>query len=154
MKSKPDTAGVIALPPLIYGVPLLAGILADRILLKRSLPPVVGLLSAGFFIGAMSLGKSAVPEFKKAGTAIDPFEETTALVETGAYAHTRNPLYLGLTFGYTGVALAARSTLPLTLLPAVLWVMSTGVIEREERYLGRKFGDAYRAYMKRVPRWF
>lgn len=154
MKSKPDTAGVIAFPPLIYGIPLAAGILADRVFLKRRLPPLSGLLAAGFFLGAMSLAKSAFPEFKKAGTAIDPFEETTALIETGAYAYTRNPLYLGLTLGYTGIALAARSALPLAILPGVLWAMSAGVIEREERYLERKFGDAYRAYKNRVPRWF
>jgi protein-S-isoprenylcysteine O-methyltransferase Ste14 len=35
----------------------------------------------------------------------------------------------------------------------LLWVISAGVIAREERYLERKFGDAYRAYKERVRRW-
>jgi protein-S-isoprenylcysteine O-methyltransferase Ste14 len=35
----------------------------------------------------------------------------------------------------------------------LLWVINVGVIAREERYLERKFGDAYRAYKVRVRRW-
>jgi protein-S-isoprenylcysteine O-methyltransferase Ste14 len=153
MDDNTDTAGVIAFPPLIYGVPLGATLLLDRLLLKRPLAPVSQLLSAGFFIGALALFSSASAEFKKAGTAIDPFEATTALVESGPYTQTRNPLYLGLTFTYAGIALAARSGLSLAAIPIVLWVMSVGVIAREERYLERKFGDGYRSYAKRVPRW-
>lgn len=150
---KPDTAGVVAFPPLIYGIPLAASLAADRIVSKRRLPRESKLLSLGFFATAVALVAPAVSEFKKAGTAVDPFEETTALVESGPFAHTRNPLYLGLTLTYAGIALAARATLPLAVLPAVLWVMNAGVIEREERYLERKFGKAYRQYMRRVPRW-
>jgi protein-S-isoprenylcysteine O-methyltransferase Ste14 len=153
MAENRDTAGVIAFPPLIYGIPLVASILADRLVLKRPLPPVCVAVSGGFFIAAASLIVRSVAEFKKAGTAIDPFEETTALVQTGPFAHTRNPLYLALTFTYAGIALAARSALPLAFLPPVLRVMSVGVIEREERYLQRKFGETYCAYQRRVPRW-
>jgi protein-S-isoprenylcysteine O-methyltransferase Ste14 len=153
MADKPDTAGVIAFPPLIYAMPLIATLVADRLVLKRRLPPVCMAVSTGFFIGAIALIVRSVAEFKKAGTAIDPFEETTALVDTGPFAHTRNPLYLALTFTYAGIALAARSALPLAFLPVVLRVMSVGVIEREERYLQRKFGERYRDYRDRVPRW-
>lgn len=148
------TAGVIAFPPLIYGLPLVAGIVADRLFVKKPLAPASRLMSVGCFLAAASLVAPGVSAFKKAGTAVDPFEETTALVESGPYAFTRNPLYLGLTLTYLGVALAARSAAPLALLPTVLWTVHHGVILREERYLERKFGDAYREYMRRVPRWF
>lgn len=150
---KNDVAGVIALPPLIYAIPLAATIAADRLLSGKRLPPVSRALSIGFFIAAVSLVAPAVVEFRKTGTAIDPFEETTALIESGPFAYTRNPLYVGLTLTYTGIALTARAALPLLVLPGVLWLMNTGVIEREERYLERKFGKAYRKYMKTVPRW-
>ena len=149
-----DVAGVVAFPPLLYGVPLITGLVADRVLSKRRLPPVAQRLAIGCFAAAGYLVASSFAEFKKAGTAVDPYEETAALVEGGPFAHTRNPIYLGLTFAYCGVALVARSTLPFALLPAVLWVTNTGVIEREERYLERKFGKPYRKYMQRVPRWF
>jgi protein-S-isoprenylcysteine O-methyltransferase Ste14 len=42
---------------------------------------------------------------------------------------------------------------PLILLPAALAVLAKGVIEREERYLDRRFGAVYREYLERVPRW-
>lgn len=154
MKKDAEAAGVIAFPPLIYGIPLALSLCADYFITKRRLPPSSRVLAAGVFAAAASIVIPAVREFKKAGTAIDPFEETTALIESGPFAYSRNPLYSALTLAYCGAAFAARRTLPLALLPAVLWIMNTGVIDREERYLERKFGEPYRGYMRRVPRWF
>jgi protein-S-isoprenylcysteine O-methyltransferase Ste14 len=153
MANERDTAGVIAFPPLIFAVPLAIGVVSDRVLSRRRLPPALRFLSLGFFAAAASLVVPAVAEFKRADTHIDPFEETTALIETGPFSYTRNPLYSALTLTYVGVALLTRTRLPLRLLPAVLWLMNTGVVEREERYLERKFGERYRAYKQRVPRW-
>ena len=154
MKKHDDTAGVVAFPPLIFGVALVAGIAGDFVIAKRRLPRASQFVAAGCLAAAASLVMPAVREFKKAGTAVDPFEETTALVQSGPFAHTRNPLYIALTLAYCGITLAARTSLPLALLPSVLWIVNAGVAEREERYLERKFGDAYREYMRRVPRWF
>ena len=154
MKHKGETAGVIAFPPLLFGVPLVLSLCADSFISKRRLPPASRLLSVGFFAAAAVIVIPAVREFRKAGTAVDPYEETTALIETGPFAYSRNPLYSALTLVYCGAALAARRTLPLALLPAVVWIVNAGVIEREERYLERKFGEPYRQYVRRVPRWF
>jgi protein-S-isoprenylcysteine O-methyltransferase Ste14 len=153
MDKNRDTAGVIAFPPLIYGVPLAAALLADRYILKTRLPRGCRLLSVGLFAAAASLVGPAFGEFEKAGTSVDVFEETKALVETGPYARTRNPIYLALTLTYAAIALATRRALPLAALPFILCVMNVGVIEREERYMERKFGERYRSYKSRVPRW-
>jgi protein-S-isoprenylcysteine O-methyltransferase Ste14 len=154
MDDERKTAGVVAFPPLIYGVPLVASLLIDRLVFKkRRLPPVAPILSIGFFAAAAAVAVPSVLEFRKADTAIDPYEETTALIETGPFAYTRNPLYMTLTLIYIGIALALRARLPLRLLPPILSVMTAGVIRREERYLERKFGERYRDYKERVPRW-
>lgn len=153
MKRQGEAAGVIAFPPLIYAVPLALSLGADYCLTKRRLPPAARPLAIGLLAAAAAIVIPAVGEFKKAGTAVDPFEETTAFVQSGPFAYTRNPLYGGLTLAYCAFALAARRTFPFALLPAVLWIVNTGVIEREERYLERKFGDTYREYLRRVPRW-
>ena len=62
-------------------------------------------------------------------------------------------MYLGAHIGIVGVAIALNSLWILsTLVPSYL-VIRYGVVAREEAYLERKFGDAYRAYEARVRRW-
>jgi protein-S-isoprenylcysteine O-methyltransferase Ste14 len=74
-------------------------------------------------------------------------------VTSGIHGRSRNPIYVGLFLIYVGIGVAARSpwilifTLPLAL------VMRYGVVAREEAYLERRFGDAYRQYKTRVRRW-
>lgn len=152
-EDKQKTAGVIAFPPLIYGAALAASIGADYLLARKPLPRATQALAVGFFLAAGMMVAPSFGAFKKAGTTVDVFEETTALVETGPYEHTRNPIYIGLTSLYLAAAFASRRRTPLVVLPAILWLMNAGVIEREERYLEAKFGKKYREYMQRVPRW-
>jgi len=151
--NSPDIAHVIAPPPLIYALPLLAGLLLDHYYPQAIVPqswahilgPLVVVL--GFF------GLPAVLAFRRAGTHPQPWKPTTALVVTGPYRFSRNPMYVGFTLFYLGISVWVNSLWPLLLLPLVLVVMSRGVIAREERYLERRFGDDYRAYRARVRRW-
>jgi protein-S-isoprenylcysteine O-methyltransferase Ste14 len=62
-------------------------------------------------------------------------------------------MYLGLTILYIGVSLWAASVWSLLFLPMVIIVMRVAVINREEAYLARRFGDQYRQYQARVRRW-
>lgn len=74
-------------------------------------------------------------------------------MSSGPNTLSRNPVYLGLIAIYVGLSLLARSTTALMLLWPILAVMRCGVIEREERYLERKFSEPYQAYRGRVRRW-
>jgi len=152
--SKQDTPGVIAPPPLIYLTALVIGLglgyLAPTPFLPRSL--AYGLGAVLILIGAWIL-ISARRMMQRAGTAIKPTIPTTALVVTGPFRFTRNPLYVGATLIYVGIAVAARSLWALALLLVVLAVMHRGVIDREEHYLERKFGADYVRYKERVRRW-
>lgn len=91
--------------------------------------------------------------FDKAGTTIPVHQPTSKLVTHGPYAVSRNPIYLALILAYCGLCIAATTMWGFILLPALVYVLTHGVIMREEAYLEGKFGDAYRAYLKRVPRW-
>ena len=102
---------------------------------------------------ASSSSSCGTRRFLAAGTNIPPNLPTTALVVDGIYRRTRNPLYLGTTLVYLGLSVAAGSLWAIGLVVPLLWVINTGVIAREEHYLERKFGDAYRAYKARVRRW-
>jgi protein-S-isoprenylcysteine O-methyltransferase Ste14 len=89
----------------------------------------------------------------RAHTPVDPLKPTTALVTEGPFRYSRNPIYLALTLLYLGVVLLINALgILLLVVPAVL-VLRYGVIAREEAYLTRKFGDAYRQYTAQVRRW-
>jgi protein-S-isoprenylcysteine O-methyltransferase Ste14 len=104
------------------------------------------------FVG-LAIGLLGFREMKRARTNVDPYKPTTAIVAEGSYRYTRNPLYVGMTLMYAGVSARANALPAALFLPAVLAVMQSGVIEREERYLERKFGDEYSGYKTRVRRW-
>ncbi len=89
----------------------------------------------------------------RAHTSPKPWLPTTTLVVGGPFRFTRNPLYLGMTLFYIGVAILAQALWAFVLLPFVLMIVQRGVIEREERYLERKFGTDYLRYKQRVRRW-
>lgn len=149
-----DVPGVIAPPPLIYLVPLILGIFLHWLwplrLGKRSGTRWLGssLLPAG--IGGIVW---ALRTMHGAGTPPDPRQPVTHLVTDGPFGWSRNPVYLSFTMTYAGIALLVRSVWAIVLLPLVLLTMQRGVIEREERYLARRFGDEFRQYSTRVRRW-
>lgn len=148
-----DVAGVVAPPPLIYAVPLAAGLLLGHIV---ALPIVQPRLAMPIGLAFVLLGGVLVPAvraFRRAGTAPQPWRPSTALVVSGPYRFSRNPMYLGFTLLYAGIAIWANTTWPFLLLPLVLVTMVRGVIEREEAYLERRFGAAYLDYKARVRRW-
>ncbi len=148
-----DIPHVIAPPPLIFLVPLLCALGVNRLSAWPALSAPWHWVAAGGCLLLSGLVVAAIFAFRRARTRPEPWKPTTALVVDGPYRFTRNPMYLGFTLIYAGVALLANSVWPFVLLPAVLLVMQRFVIRREERYLERKFGDAYRAYCARVRRW-
>jgi len=144
---------VLAPPPLIYLVPLALGLLLHRRypfeVPGRTVTTVLGLAC----ILAAAIVLPALLAFRRAATRPEPWRPATALVTEGPYRLSRNPMYLGFTLLYLGIALLAGSLWPLLFLPLVLLAMHFGVIVREEAYLERRFGDAYREYRRRVNRW-
>ena len=149
-----ETPGIVAPPPLIVGGVLALGLLLDRAARapasRTRIRKRVGTLAIG---AGLALGASAVAAIVRAGSAVDPYAPTTVLVTSGPFTITRNPIYVGMVGVYVGVALRARSLTALALLPVALGLLERGVVDREERYLERRFPDAYRAYRERTPRW-
>jgi protein-S-isoprenylcysteine O-methyltransferase Ste14 len=87
----------------------------------------------------------------RAAAGVD-LERSNQLIDKGPYALSRNPMYVAWTVGYMGVALAAGTAWPLLLLPVVL-VLTHVAVMREERFLERSFGAAYRNYSISVRRY-
>lgn len=74
------------------------------------------------------------------------------LVTEGLYRLSRNPVFAGQVLLLAGVALAVPSV-PTALAVLLFWRSARGQIMTEERLLEESFGDAYRTYCARVPRW-
>jgi protein-S-isoprenylcysteine O-methyltransferase Ste14 len=151
------TAGVIARPPLLYLVALLIGFILDRLL---RLPfPVPGtelvhwLIGGSLMLIGLALALAGIRNFSRAGTPVRSVNPTRALVTTGMHGWTRNPIYLGMFLLYGGISIAARSPCALILMLPLAITIRYGVVAREEAYLERRFGDAYRDYKARVRRW-
>lgn len=82
----------------------------------------------------------------------DDVAAPTALVTDGPYRYSRNPMYVGWSGLYLGIALVAGATWPLAVFPVVAVVVHREV-RREERALERQFGEVYRRYRQAVRRY-
>lgn len=149
-----DNPGVAAPPPLIYAVALALGLLLNRLRPTPFLPRVFSkVLGWPLVVCGLLLGLWGFREMRRAGTNVDPYHPTTAIVERGPYGFTRNPLYVGMALIYSGISSRANALPAALFLPAVLHIVDRGVIKREERYLEGKFGEEYLRYKRRVRRW-
>jgi protein-S-isoprenylcysteine O-methyltransferase Ste14 len=149
-----DKAGVVAPPPLIYLGGLFFGLLLGKRFpiaflprkIARSLEwPLVGggLLLMGWFEWTI----------RRSGTPASPYKPVSHIVTEGPFRYSRNPAYLSMTMIYTGITALANALWAILLLPVVLLAIQRGIIEREERYLERKFGEEYLHYKAPVGRW-
>ena len=155
MDDTADTAQVIIAPPLAWGLAIVAG-LALKWLVPLPFPPAdlpTGWLGAIVFVLALALGVWAIVTMTRAGSNVPTNLPTTTIVESGPYRFTRNPIYLGMFLVLTGLAIAFDNLWLLIMLLPFALVIRYGVVAREEAYLERKFGQAYRDYKKRVRRW-
>ena len=156
MAPERDVAGVIAPPPLLFAGTLILGFGLDALLETggTGLSAAARWTLAGvLFAAAGTIAVLAIGRFHRAGTNVPPSRPAIALVTDGIYAHTRNPMYVGLALLYAAGALAANAPVTLVLLAPLLLVVRHGVIAREEHYLTAKFGDAYERYKASVRRW-
>jgi protein-S-isoprenylcysteine O-methyltransferase Ste14 len=157
MKRSPDVPEVLLFPPLIPLLTLLISILLGRLVRWGWLAR----LGLGWRLGAASLAVctgvaiagSGARTLARLGTNINPSRPTMAIATEGVFARTRNPMYVGGSLAFVGLAIACALDWVLLLLLPSLLLLHYGVILREERYLERKFGEPYRRYKASVPRY-
>ncbi len=153
-KAAADHPRVVAVPPLVYLAGLVVGGILEWLRPSWGLTPVWRFsIGPVLVIIGLVLAGAALREFRRAGTHVEPYLPTTALVTAGPYRLTRNPIYLGMTLGAAGVAVLLHSLWMLAMLVPVLLIMHFGVVLREEEYLAGKFGEVYSRYMASVRRW-
>ncbi|OQW74915.1 MAG: hypothetical protein BVN32_11575 [Proteobacteria bacterium ST_bin14] len=140
-------------PPLIFIGVAMIGPVVDWLLRLPPLPIPGGLSMIFLFPGFILIG-IAIGLFRRRGENPIPATPTGEVIDTGIYARTRNPMYLGMAIAYPGIAILLHSMPALLLWPLAILLVRKYVIAREEAYLEAKFGAPYLEYMNRVSRWF
>jgi protein-S-isoprenylcysteine O-methyltransferase Ste14 len=151
-----DSPRVLLFPPLIPLALLSVGAVLQWLVpfgWPAHLAPwqiAVGLVLAFAGLAVALLGVHAL---RRRGTNVRPTLPTLAIATDGIFARTRNPIYVGGVAMSAGIALALGLDWALLLHPFGFLLLHRGVVLREERYLARKFGDAYRSYQAKVRRY-
>ena len=156
--AKTDTPGVIAPPPLLAFAAIVIGLLLDGLFPAYVLSVLLPhgehrLIGAILILAGLALAIPALLTFRRAGTHAEPWKPASALVTGGIFRFVRNPMYVGMLLFVGGLAFLTASDWMLVMTIVLAVVLHIGVVKREERYLERKFGAAYRRYCESVPRY-
>jgi len=147
----------LRIPPLalvaIFGVAMWCGARAAPSLFLAIPARLVVAAAMAALGGAVSL--AGVLEFRGARTTVSPYrpDATSAIVRTGVYRYSRNPMYLGFLFMLGGWAVLLSNAFALALLPLFVVFMSRFQVVPEERWLMERFGDEFAEYMTKTRRW-
>jgi protein-S-isoprenylcysteine O-methyltransferase Ste14 len=111
---------------------------------------VAGLVLLAAGVAAITL---AVTTMRRHRTAVRPRAQASHLVTGGAFALSRNPIYLGAAAILAGIALLLDSPLALLLVPAYVLLIDRRFVLSEEAGLQAAFGPEFQAYRARTRRW-
>lgn len=140
-------------PPVYF-----AGVAAVMAGLDRLWPAVrlwppgwVGMVPA---VAGCAVAVWAAVEMRRHRTTIHPYHAASALVVSGPFGVSRNPIYLGMVLILLGLALSLGSLTPFLGVPVFMLLLGRFVIAGEESRLMAAFGEDFLGYTKRVRRWF
>lgn len=115
--------------------------------------PVADFIGGLLVGGGLVLMALAVYEMGRQRTTVIPHQEADALVQSGIFSRTRNPIYLGDAMVLTGLILSWDAVLSLPLIPIFVWWIERHFILPEEDRLRRKFRADFARYCQKTRRW-
>jgi protein-S-isoprenylcysteine O-methyltransferase Ste14 len=118
------------------------------------IPVAAGIVGLIWVFGVMFAQFPKLPEIVELDEGERLLTATSrVLITHGPFAYSRNPMFLSGLIVWLGWSLFYGS-LPILIVTVVLWALSNAFkVPQEERGLEARFGDAYRDYRRRVPRW-
>jgi protein-S-isoprenylcysteine O-methyltransferase Ste14 len=141
----------------IFGMPFLVGV-ALHFVFPFSAPQGIlrqVLLIAGIVLIVIGIGLIVLArrEFARFRQPTDPGQPTSAIVKTGVFSISRNPLYLASIIVFLGLALLLNLLWTLVTLLVSIILCHYVLIIPEEKYLKARFGKEYEQYVAHVHRW-
>lgn len=143
-------------PPMILAAAVAGAVLAGRSVPRARIAHGVGPVRAAGAVAlaaGAALDLAAVAAMRRHDTGVRPDRAASALVTTGPFARTRNPIYVGNTLALIGLGLLTRNPWFLAAAPVAAVAVDRLAIRREERHLAARFGEAWAAYARATPRW-
>lgn len=145
----------LKIPPLLVVVICMLDMLILRWLFPSLSFQLTGWWSLGSFLLGCLIALLGVVEFRRHRTTVHPVqvEKSTAVVRSGIYRVTRNPMYVGMCLWLLAFGFYLENWLSLVMLPVFIAYITQFQIKPEERFLLAKFGAEYQHYMDSVRRW-
>jgi protein-S-isoprenylcysteine O-methyltransferase Ste14 len=145
---------VLPWPPLMFLLAFIAAIgLGAIVPLRLDLPGAVRAIGVVLIVGGLALYGWGVVTMTRAKTNMMPNRAADRLVNWGAFAVSRHPIYVGGAIAFLGLGVAANhGWICLAALVVALAIDRFGMA-REEAHLAARFGDDWTRYAVRTPRW-
>ncbi|MBL8099911.1 MAG: isoprenylcysteine carboxylmethyltransferase family protein [Anaerolineales bacterium] len=154
MSEHKDHADVKIHPPVLTLIFLVIAYLAKRFIpLPFDVPAWLQTFGFILVVSGFLLALAAIWEFMKAKTTVNPHGSVSNIISSGIFRFTRNPIYLGFVLMLIGFPLYFDTYWGIILAPVLILCFNTLVIQHEEAYLEKKFGEQYTSYKSRVRRW-
>ena len=152
-----EVPSIIAPGPWIAFSALGLGLAFDMLNAFRVIGYIPGLTRKVIALALIALGAWYILRanviFRREQTPFQPWRPTRIIAAQDIYAHTRNPMYQGFLILVLGLGVLLRSDWTVLFLMPATMLIHYGVVMREENYLDRRFGEAYRTYKAAVPRY-
>ena len=116
-------------------------------------PPLWNLIGLVLLASVILLNLITDNAFKRVGTTVKPYQESSSLVTSGVFQISRNPMYLGMVLTLLGIAVLLRSLTPLFVIIPFAILIDRTYIRVEEQMLAEKFGAKWQAYKIKTRRW-
>lgn len=114
---------------------------------------IVDMLAGLLIGGGVVIALLALAEFRRHRTTFVPHESPTALLTSGVYTRSRNPIYIADILIFAGFVLLWDAWLCLALIPFLINILETRFIKPEEQRLALAFGPEFGRYREKVRRW-
>jgi protein-S-isoprenylcysteine O-methyltransferase Ste14 len=150
-----DHADVRILPPILFLASIALGVLLQLVIRVGFTSEMGWRVPLGLTLVALGVAEIvwAIAPMRRTQQDPDPRKPSPELLTSGPFRYSRNPIYAGMTLIQAGIGIALANVWILLLLAPTLWILRREVIEKEEAYLERRFGDAYLTYKRTVRRW-
>lgn len=153
----PDRAAVIAPPPLLLLLCIAAGAIVDHFKpfpMIRNFDFVPRIATCvGLLLVAAAIVFTAIRQFVAHHEHPSPYKPTNAIMSSGIYRFTRNPIYVGFMVVVLAASVGINNWWVLLSIVPLFLLLQFGVVLPEEKYLSGKFGAPYDDYRRQVRRW-